>query len=146
MSIPLTDIPSRPHPLEGLLAEAGVSRTSHIQITGESGLATLLWLLRRGYENVTFVRAHGPTAAGPADVLLVAQTCDGERLADLLESGPHLAPGGVLIVQTPHAHAPRQDVCPRVLDERGFALLWRINGVHRDVNVARRTAIVATAA
>lgn len=146
MSTPLTEIPPRPHPLEGLLAEAGVSKTSQIQITGESGLAALLWLLRRGYENVTFVRSHGPTAAGLADVLLVAQTCDTTQLAELLENGPHLAPGGVLIVQTPHPHSSWQDICPKVLGARGFALERRIDGVHRDVNVARRTAAVAKAA
>lgn len=128
----------RTHPLEGLLADAGVSKTSRIQITGQSGLATLLWLLRRGFEDVTLVRSRGPSAAGPAEVLLVAQTCNRAQLAELLASGPHLAVGGVLVVLTPHARAPRFDLCPKVLDERGFRLERRIGGVRRDVSVARR--------
>ena len=133
------------HPLEGLLADAGVSKSSRIQITGESGLAALLWLLRRGYEDVTLVRAHGPAAAGPADVLLVAQTCQKDGLADLLENGPPLAPGGLLIVQTPHAPSVRQDPCPRLLSAHGLTLERQLSGQHRDVHVARRVALAKAA-
>lgn len=133
--------PTHPHPLEDLLARAGVSRTSRIQITGESGLATLLWLLRRGYEDVTFVRSHGPTAAGAADVLLVAQTCDADRLEDLLEHGPHLAPDGVLIVQSLHGDPPRNDLCPRLLGAHGFSLERRVCGRRLDLHVARRADV-----
>jgi hypothetical protein len=140
-----TSHPSGVHPLEGLLADAGVSRSSHIQITGESGLATLLWMLRRGYEDVTYVRAHGPTAAGAADVLIVAQTCGPDRLLDLLEHGPQLASGGVLIVQTPHGAARGPDLCPRLLSARGFALERRLCGRHLDLHVARRAPLARAA-
>jgi hypothetical protein len=134
------------HPFEQLLNEAGVSRASRIQVTGASAFATLLWLLRRGYDDVAVVRGHGPNAAGPADVLIVAQTCDADQLDALLTHGPHLAPGGLLIVQTAHGSQPFEVIGGEALMAGGLALERRILGAHRDINVARRGDVLAKAA
>ena len=45
--------------MTGLFRRAGVDKTSVIRVTGRGGLATVLWLCRRGYEQVGYVR-HGP--------------------------------------------------------------------------------------
>ncbi|HZZ30625.1 MAG TPA: hypothetical protein VFE10_01420 [Phenylobacterium sp.] len=138
--------PSAPHPFELLLNDAGVSRASRIQVTGVSAFATLLWLLRRGYDDVTVVRGQCCSAAGPADVLIVAQTCDADELQALLRHGPHVAPGGLLIVQTLHGSAPFEVFGGEALVPGGLALERRILGAHRDINVARRGEVLARAA
>lgn len=146
MRIPSEGGPAAPHPFELLLSDAGVSHASRIQVTGASAFATLLWLLRHGYDDVTVVRGHGPNTAGPADVLIVAQTCWADQLETLLRHGPHLAPGGLLVVQTPHGSAPFEVVGGEAFMAGGLALERRIVGVRRDINVARRGDVFAKAA
>jgi hypothetical protein len=118
--------------LEQLLAEAGVRKDDVIRVSGPSGLASLLWLSRRGYQQVGYIRP-GASADTDADALLISQPCDMEVLSRVLRHGPHMRRGGVLIVQTLGPASPVH----RLLAGYGFRIERCLAGRHRAVHVAR---------
>lgn len=124
--------------LSQLLAEAGVRPGSNIRVTGPGSLSALLWLCRRGYDRVGCLQAGRRSPADDAEALLVAHTATGGWLADLLDRGPHVREGGVMIVQTAHAPAANDGVVEAVFRAHRFNVVRRLSGVHRNVLVARR--------
>ena len=124
--------------LSDLLKRAGVDKSSTIRVTGQAGLAALLWLCRHGYEQVSYVRG-GPCPSEDSDLLLVPQTCDLQTLEGLLNTGPHPRDGGLLIVQTPEpATSEEVDPVHDLLIRSGYRIERRLHGRHRELYVARR--------
>jgi hypothetical protein len=126
-------------PLIALLAQAKVTRSSLIRVTGPSGLSALLWLCRHGYEQVGYLKP----GAGPheqPDALIVAHTCDEASLRGLLTSGPHVREGGALVFQSPLPTAldGRDDPIHRLLLSHGYAVEQCHHGHRRELYVARR--------
>ncbi len=79
---------------------AGVNKTHVIRLVGPGGLAPLLWFCRHGYEQVGYV-TEGSCLSEPCDLLIVLRCADAETLTRLLENGPQVQSGGVLIAQDP---------------------------------------------
>jgi hypothetical protein len=126
-------------PLVSLLERAHVTKSSLIRVTGPSGLSALLWLCRHGYERVGYLRP----GAGPheqPDALIVAHTCDEASLRDLLEAGPHVREGGVLVFLSPLPRVLgfRADPIHRLLKGHGYAVEQCHHGHRRELHVARR--------
>jgi hypothetical protein len=130
------DLPRPTIGLAQLLSDCGVRAASAIRVTGPGSLPALLWLCRRGYANVGCAQAGRKAPGDAADALLAAHTASGEWLADLLDHGPHVRPGGVMIVQTRPALGG--GAAARLFHSHGFDLVRRLPGAHRDVLVARR--------
>lgn len=124
--------------LSQLLSESGVQPGSVIRVTGPGSLPALLWLCRRGYEKVGCLQAGQRAPADDAQALLVAHTATANWLSDLLDRGPHVREGGVMIVQTAHAPAANDGVVEAVFRGHGFNVVRRLSGAHREVLVARR--------
>jgi hypothetical protein len=124
--------------LSQLLTEAGLGAGSAIRVTGPGALPALLWLCRRGYEDVGCLQAGQRAPADAADALLAAHTASGDWLTALLDNGPHVRPGGVVIVQT--RPSVGGGAAARIFHAHGFDLVRRLPGAHRDVLVARRTS------
>ena len=55
--------------LSQLLIEAGLDAGSAIRVTGPGALPALIWLCRRGYENVGCLQAGARAPADEADAL-----------------------------------------------------------------------------
>jgi hypothetical protein len=126
-------------PLIALLDQAQVKASSLIRVTGPSGLSALLWLCRHGYEEVGYLRSGRGCPHEQTDALLVAHTCDEAWLDRLLANGPHVREGGVLIFQTPPpAQGANVDPIHRLLDEYGYSVERCLQGVRRELHVARR--------
>ena len=60
--------------LSTILDNAGVNAGSAVRVTGKGGLAPLIWLCRRGFDDVAYVHYHGGGPRDPADVLLILQS------------------------------------------------------------------------
>lgn len=130
-----------PRPVIGLsqlLREAGLEPGSAIRVIGPGALAALIWLCRRGYQDVGCLDASRRAPADGADALLAAHTASGEWLTELLDHGPHVREGGVVIVQTRPSLGG--GAAARIFHGHGFDLVRRLPGAHRDVLVARRAA------
>jgi len=126
--------------LGGILRRAGVDKDSEILVTGPSGLAALLWFCRHDYRHVGFVR-RGPAPANDSDCVLVPETCDVAALERILDEGPRVRRGGVLIVMTSEPTSPaNDDPAHRLLEDRGFRIERCLHGAHRELHVARRIA------
>ena len=124
--------------LGAILRQAGIDKQSAILITGPAGLATLLWFCRHDYQHVGYART-GRAPANDSDLLLVPQTCDALGLTRILEEGPHVRQGGVLIVQTPEPEGSTGvDPIHRLLRRFGFRIERCLHGRHREMHVARR--------
>jgi hypothetical protein len=124
-------------PLGEILQDAGVTVESEILVTGPAALPALLWFCRRQYQHVCLVRGRAP--ANDCDCVLAPGTCDAAALARLLEEGPRVRKGGVLIVVTPEPSADA-DPAHRLLEDHGFRIERCIHGAHRELHVARRLA------
>jgi len=129
-------------PLICLLERAQVRKSSLIRVTGPSGLSALLWLCRHGYEQVGYLKP----GAGPheqPDALIIAHTCDEASLLRLLENGPHVREGGVLVFQSPLPRALgfRADPIHQLLRNHGYAVEQCLHGARRELHVARRLAL-----
>lgn len=127
-----------------LLETAGVGPHSAIRVTGSGALSALLWLHRRGYVDVGCLKAGHRAHGEEVDALLAAHTATGDWLNDLLDRGPHVRQGGVIIVQTPPADGAL--VAARAFHQHGFEVVRRLPGSHRDVLIARRTLELLQAA
>ena len=123
--------------LGAILRQAGIDKQSAILITGPAGLAALLWFCRHDYQHVGYART-GRAPANDSDLLLVPQTCDAEHLGRILEEGPHVRHGGVLIVQTPEPVGSGVDPIHSLLRRFGFRIERCLHGRHREMHVARR--------
>ncbi len=125
-------------PLISLLERAHVSKSSLIRVTGPSGLSALLWLCRHGYEQVGYLKP----GAGPheqPDALIVAHTSDEAALRKLLQTGPHVREGGVLVFQSPlPATGGKDDPIHRLLADHGYRVEQCLHGARRELHVARR--------
>ena len=71
----------------------------------------------------------------PQILLIHANALNADWLGALLDNGPHVRRGGVVIVQT----APSGGAAARIFHGHGFDLVRRLPGAHRDVLVARRS-------
>jgi hypothetical protein len=126
-------------PLISLLDRAQVKKSSLIRVTGPSGLSALLWLCRHGYEQVGYLRPGACPNEQP-DALIVAHTCDEASLRSLLETGPHVREGGVLVFQSPLPRVLgfRADPIHRLLRSHGYTIEQCLHGARRELHVARR--------
>ena len=131
---------SQPDPLSRLLDEAGVHKDSVIRVTGPHGLAALLWLCRHGFDQVGYLRPEGFPAMAEAEVLLVAGPCGAQALEALLDHGPRLCDGGLMIVQTPKAELGDPNAAHRIFRRHGMVLVGRTARHNRQICVARRVA------
>lgn len=120
--------------LADLLRQAGVRKTDQIRVTGPSGLATLLWLCRRGYDEVGYLRPDLAAGATAPDALIVARTCDDQDLRALLSKGPLVRKGGILVFQTAQDTAALR----HCLDQFGFVVEQRRGDDRRQILAARR--------
>ncbi|MBS0298045.1 MAG: hypothetical protein JSR45_17225 [Proteobacteria bacterium] len=125
------------------LRRAGIDQHSLIQITGPDGFATLLWLCRHGFENVGYVRSGAPCPAETPDALFIPHACTGERLAALLDRGPRVHPGGVLVLR---AAAGEGAAVETVLRRFGYRVVARLGRRRREVCLAQRAASLLAAA
>ncbi|MET0273452.1 MAG: hypothetical protein ABW360_10715, partial [Phenylobacterium sp.] len=130
---------SQANPLKSLLDQAGIGKDSLIRVTGPSGLSALLWLCRRGYDRVGYVRPGQGCPHEEPDALLVAHTCDAACLGRLLATGPYVREGGVLIFRSPQPDraGPGGDPIHRILERGGYAVERCLHGAHRELHVAR---------
>jgi hypothetical protein len=127
--------------LAGILKQVGIGKDSTILLTGPSGLLPLLWFCRHDYRHVGYVRP-GPAPANDRDLLLVPHTCDIAALTRILEDGPHVRPGGVLIVATPEPKCGSgADPVHQLLRHFGFEIERCLHGAHRELHVARRRKV-----
>ena len=124
-------------PLGDILQRAGVDADSEILVTGPAALPALLWFCRHDYRRVSLVRGRAP--ANACDCVLAPATYDVAALTRLLDEGPRVRQGGVLIVMTPEAPA-NDDPTHRLLEDHGFRVERCIHGTHRELHVARRKA------
>ena len=125
-------------PLLSLLQRAYVTRSSVIRVTGPSGLSALLWLCRHGFEHAGYVKSEGGAPHEDIDALIVAHTCDARALEHLLVAGPHVRPGGVLILRSPMIGAnDAPDPIHALLEAHGYAVEQCLRGRHRELHVAR---------
>lgn len=129
--------------LSQLLEAAGLGPDSAIRVTGSGALSALLWLHRRGYVDVGCLHAGRRAHGEEAHALLAAHTATADWLNDLLDRGPHVRPGGVIIVQTQPADGA---ILAHAFHLHGFEVVRRLPGAHRDVLVARRTLDLRQAA
>lgn len=124
--------------IRALLEAAGVTTSSAILVTGSGGISALIWLCRRGYDQVGCLRSGNGCACEQPDALLIAQICDLATLDHILRSGPHLREDGVLIFQ---CRGEAQPLLASLLQRKGFQLERRLHGAHRDLIVARRRSV-----
>lgn len=122
----LSEVPRAAHAadlLSSVLADAGLSPSSTISVTGKDGLAPLIWLCRHGFEHVTYVRSGQGCPRQAADALLVLRTTPLAELEQILAQPGQLREGGVLIVQTPDLRTPDgDDPIHAVLERAGFRI------------------------
>jgi len=142
------DVPAglpRSDPLIALLDAAGVDRASVIHVTGPSGLSALLWLCRHGFRQVGYLKSGRGCPHEAPDALIVAHTCDAAWLERLLDGGPHVREGGVLVFLSP-LPAGRADPVHDLLARRGYAVERCVHGARRELHVARRRPALFRAA
>jgi hypothetical protein len=130
-----------------MLGASGVARSSVIHVTGPSGLSALLWLCRHGFEQVGYIRSGQACPREAPQALIVAHTCEPAWLERLLETGPHVGEGGVLIFRAAQpSDGGHGDRFGAVLRRHGYDLERRLQGAHRELCVARRRAALRKAA
>ncbi len=139
-----TDRPARESGTEAalgsLLRGAGVDKDSDILVTGPAGLPALLWFCHHDYKRVGYARP-GAAPANDSDCVVVPETCDLAALERLLDHGPRIRRGGVLIVMTPETRAPsNDDPAHDLLARHGFRIERCLHGARRELHVARRLA------
>ena len=139
-------VSGRREPLAQLLEAAGVGRTSLIRVAGTGGLPVLLWLCRHGYEQAGCVTSRASSPREDADALIVAPTCGADWLEELLARGPHVRPGGVMILRSPPPPANGPDPVHATLARHGLAVERCLLGARRELHVARRVAPLRRAA
>lgn len=128
--------------LSRVLRQAGVTKQSNVRVTGPSGLTTVLWLYRHGYEQAAYVHANWVSSTRTADALLIPHPCGSEELAGLLQHGDCLRDGGVLIVQTPAELTDFElDQIAARLESLGYQLEHRVFEKGRAVFIARRSGL-----
>ncbi|MBU1377354.1 MAG: hypothetical protein KKE02_13100 [Alphaproteobacteria bacterium] len=133
-------------PLVWLLRSAGVDRSSLIRVTGPSGLSALMWLCRHGYQQVGYLKSGRGCPHEAPDALVVAHTCGAAWLARLLETGPHVREGGVLVFLSPLPEAQAADPIHRLLAAHGYDVERCVHGARRELHVARRRPLLRRAA
>jgi len=130
--------------LSTILDNAGVNAGSAVRVTGKGGLAPLIWLCRRGFDDVAYVHYHGGGPRDPADVLLILQSTPPAELEHLLNERPCVREGGVLIVQTPAVKtADGRDPIHLILERAGYLVERCIPHRSNEVHVARRRTTAA---
>ena len=127
-------------PLETLLAEVGVTKSSVIRITGPSALGALLWFCRHDFDEVGYVRPGDGAPHESPDAIIVAHTCNELELKRLLAVGRQVKPGGVFLFR---CRVPGQSTLLAIdwlLGQAGFEVDRRIVSHGRALVVARRRA------
>jgi hypothetical protein len=134
---------SMPKPRSGqllfeLLQEAGIGSGSVVRVAGRGGLAPLIWLCRRGFADVGYVRPGLGGPREPADVLLVLDSLSLAELDTLVHEHGLVRQGGVVIVKTPDLHdADGHDLAHDVLERAGFRVERCVPRRCQELHVAR---------
>jgi hypothetical protein len=124
--------------LMAVLHDAGIGRSSVVRVAGRDGLGPLIWLCRRGFEDVGYVRLDSGGPREPADVLLVLHDPAPAELQALLAQHGWLKDGGVLILQTRDLRAPDgHDPLHPVLEKAGYRVERCVRRQLRELHVAR---------
>jgi hypothetical protein len=124
--------------LMALLHDAGIGLNSVVRVAGRDGLGPLIWLCRRGFEDVGYVRLGAGGPREPADLLLVLHDPPPAELEALLAQHGALKEGGVLILQTREMRAPDgQDAVHPVLEKAGYRVERCVLRHFRELHVAR---------
>jgi hypothetical protein len=124
--------------LMAVLHEAGIGLNSVVRVAGRDGLGPLIWLCRRGFEDVGYVRLDAGGPREPADLLLVLHDPPPAELRALLEQHGWLKDGGVLILQTRDLRAPGGcDPIHPVLEKAGYRVERCVRRQLRELHVAR---------
>jgi hypothetical protein len=133
--------------LMDILQEAGIGRRSVVRVAGRDGLGPVIWLCRKGFEDVGYVRlgAGGPRDA--ADVLLVLHDPSPAEWQALLDHHHGLKDGGVLILQTHPLRAnDGSDPVHGRLEQAGLRVERCVLRQFRELHVARQTGAMRRAA
>lgn len=134
----MTSLALPPDPFAELLRRAGLDRFSVIRVTGHGGLPALLWLCRHGYDQAGYLKSGRACPNEAVDGLIVGPTCDLPGLVRLLEDGPHVREGGVLILRSPLPPANGPDPVHGLLERYGYTVERCLHGARRELHVARR--------
>lgn len=125
--------------LASALSDAGANGLSAIRVLGPNALAVLIWLCRKGYQNVSYRRSGCPARSEDGDVLLIPGPCTPAELETMLEKGAAPLRGGLLVVQTTGERAPDgSDPVHPVLERLGYRVERCIHTGRRELHVARR--------
>ncbi|MBS0361051.1 MAG: hypothetical protein JSR98_06700 [Proteobacteria bacterium] len=142
MTKSITPSPSQAASLGVLLDSVGVTKSSVIRVTGPGALPALLWLCRRGYDQVGYVRADDGAPYEELheepDAIIAAQTCGEIELKRLLAVGRQVRPGGFFIFQL--RAGPDALGVDWLLERNGFVAERRVTAGRRTLFVTRRRA------
>src|SRR5271170_5412717 len=132
--------------LMDVLHDAGIGRSSVVRVAGRDGLAPLIWLCRKGFQDVGYVRPGAGGPREPADLLLVLHDPSPGELATLLAQHGLLKDDGVLILQTREQRAPNGSVPVHgLLEKAGFRVERCVLRQYRELHVARHIPALAKA-
>lgn len=124
--------------LGALLESVGVTKRSHIHVTGDSALSALIWLCSQGYDHVSYVRPNRRKSVADPDALIVAETCGEVGLQDALRLASRMRPGGILIVPVQKLTPALAASFERAIRKGGFTTERRLPDGSHDLIVARR--------
>jgi hypothetical protein len=127
-------------PLESLLAEVGVTKSSVIHITGQGALGALLWFCHHDFEHVGYVRPGDGSPHESPDAVIVAHTCNELELKRLLAMGRQVKPGGVFLFRRRVSVQSTPMAVDWLLEQAGFVTDRQIVSHGRALVVARRRA------
>jgi hypothetical protein len=120
-----------------VLSDAGIGPQSVVRVAGRDGLAPLIWLCRRGFEDVGYVRLESGGPREEADLLLMLHNPQPDDLARLLSRHAGLKDGGVLILQTRRPPAWESDPAHTLLEAAGFRVERCVARQQRQLHIAR---------
>jgi hypothetical protein len=124
--------------LMAVLHDAGIGLNSVVRVAGRDGLGPMIWLCRRGFEDVGYVRLDSGGPREPADLLLVLHDPPLAELEALLAQHGALKEGGVLILQTKDLRdAVGHDPVHPVLEKAGYRVERCVLRQFRELHVAR---------
>jgi hypothetical protein len=121
-----------------VLHDAGIGLDSVVRVAGRDGLAPMIWLCRKGFTDVGYVRLGAGGAREPADLLLVLHDPSPQELNALLARHGGLKEGGVLVLQTQDTRAADgSDPVHPVLEAAGFRVERCVLRHFKELHVAR---------
>jgi hypothetical protein len=125
--------------LMDVLRGAGIGPNSVVRVAGRDGLAPLIWLCRKGFQDVGYVRLGAGGAREAADLLLVLHDPPQSELSAILTRHGWLKEGGVLVLQTRDQRASDgSDPVHPLLEAAGFQIERCLLRHFKELHVARR--------